>query len=212
MKRFVLVLAVVILAGCGAKPPEPIKPVPAVPVEPSAKPTTSQAAAYPPNVKKDAITTKNLDSQLVPYTNELLGISFSYPEHLEKPEIMPVGYQPLQLNLGNGEISITRKEAKPGVSPQDLARESIEVNTKASNGRRVYKDLGEQTLGSEEAWAVQHYFASAAGRTDGILYFVITGGFEYRVYCATKQGPPVIAWENVEPVCRRILASIKFGP
>lgn len=117
--------------------------------------------------------------------------------------------------LGSDKLSphtISSKEAQHGKSLAELAAQNIDDNTKASNGRIVSRDLGRQTLGAQEAWGVQRYFDSAAGRTDSVMYIVLTEGFEYRVSCGTKQGPPVIPWENVAPVCERVLETIEFKP
>jgi hypothetical protein len=152
-----------------------------------------------------------LTTELVPYQSEALGVRLSYPENFDKPESTQQGI-PLTLRFRTGEVSISRTDRSPGKSLQDLARENMDANTKASNGRIVTTDLGKQQLGGEEAWGVQSYFDSAAGRTDGVLYIVLIGSFEYRVGCQTKQGPPVIPWEEVKPVCERVLGTIWFGP
>ncbi|HWI63776.1 MAG TPA: hypothetical protein VNT75_18220 [Symbiobacteriaceae bacterium] len=149
-------------------------------------------------------------AKLVTYESDLYGVSFSYPENLSAPAISEMGLHPLKLDLGNGEISIYRREAEAGKSLADLVAENIDANTKASHGRIVSKNLGRQTLGGNEAWAVQRHFDSAAGRYDAIQYIVLKGGFEYSVTCRTKQGPPVIPWQLVEPACQRILATISF--
>lgn len=190
MKRLALALIMVMLVGCTPKPPSP----PSRPAE------------------QDAITAKKLAAKLVPYRSDRLGVSFSYPENLNEPDFSETGLHDLKLDLGNGEISIFRRESEAGKSLVDVATENIDANTKASNGRLVSKHLGPQTLGGEEAWAIQRHFDSAAGRFDATQYFVRKGEFTYSVTCQTKQGPPVIPWPAVEPVCQRVLATLSFHP
>lgn len=212
----VLMLTVAFLVGCSTTPPKSgQRPVPSAPAQISREPQTSlpPPPTPPPSThKQDEITTQNMTSRLVLYRNDRYGVSLSYPENLNPPEIPQTGFQALKLDLGNGEISVYREEAKPGMTLQDLAQDNIDANTKASSGRLVERDLGKQTLGGEDAWEVQFVFPSAAGRFDAILYFVLKDGFEYLVSCETKQGPPVVPWSAVEPVCQRILATIKFEP
>lgn len=147
---------------------------------------------------------------LLPFHSDLVGVSFSYPANLAEPEVTHVGIPAVKLDLVNGELVISSKDALDGKSGAELIAENIEENTKASSGRMISTDLGRQALGGQEAWAVQRYFASAAGRTDSVMYIVLTEGLEYRVSCATKQGPPVVPWEAVAPVCERILDTIQF--
>lgn len=195
MKRLALVLASIcfLLTGCGAKPAESGPRAPAAP--PVSTPADPQTAM-----------------RLVPYQSDLFGVSFSYPENLGEPEVTQTGLPHLRLDLGNGALAVYRDEAQIGNSLADLATENIEANTQASHGRIVSRNLGRQLLGGREAWAVQRHFDSAAGRTDSVTYFLLAGGFEYRIGCETKQGPPVVPWDAVAPVCARILETLRFGP
>jgi hypothetical protein len=207
MKHPIAILLVVLLAGCATK---------TSPSQGSAAPSpgpsiTAQSPPTPPSsAPKDSTAPDYLTTQLVLYQSEALGVRLSYPENFDKPESIQQG-NPLTLRFRTGEVSISRTDHAPGKSLQDLATEHINANTKASNGRLVMTDLGKQQLGGEEAWGFQSYFDSAAGRTDGVLYLVLNGSFEYRVGCQTKQGPPVIPWEDDKPVCERVLGTIRFG-
>lgn len=224
MTRVIAILLIaMVLVGCASprlsstEPSNPERPesnqVPTatIPVEPSFESRVSQPT-IPLTKEQEATATKNLTSPLVPYRNDRYGVSLSYPEHLGEPGIPQTGFPALTLDLGNGEITVYREQATPGKSLADLAKENIEANTKASAGRTVSKDLGKQTLGGEEAWEVQRHWDSSVARYDAIQYFVLKGGFEYRVACGTKQAPPAIPWGAVEPMCQRILSTIKFEP
>lgn len=169
------------------------------------------AVSLPTAADGDSITATNMRSNLVPHKSDALGVYFDYPENLDAPELIQSGGTTLTLLLGNGEISIHRTEVTPGLTLQELAQQRIEANTQASNGRIVSTDLGQLRLGGEDAWGTRRHFDSAAGRRDGIIYVVRKDGFEYWVGCLTKQGPPVIPWEAVAPVCQRVLETLKFA-
>jgi hypothetical protein len=207
MKHPIAILLVVLLAGCATKAsPSQGAAVPS----PGPRIIAQSPPTSPSPAPKDSTAPDYLTTPLVPYQSDALGVRLSYPENFDKPESTQQGI-PLTLRFRTGEVYIHRTDRSPGKSLQDLARENMDANTKASNGRIVTTDLGKQQLGGEEAWGVQSYFDSAAGRTDGVLYILLKGSFEYRVGCQTKQGPPVIPWEDVKPVCERVLGTIRFG-
>jgi hypothetical protein len=151
-------------------------------------------------------------ARLIPVQSEALGVSFAYPEQEPRPEVEEVGgaMMSLTLRFSTWEFVVVRKEPAPGEDLAALAKEHMDANTQASRGRIVSTDLGEQTLGGVPAWAVSSYFDSAAGRRDGLFYIVLKGPYQYGISCGTKQGPPVVPWESVRPLCEQALATVSF--
>lgn len=206
MRHLVLIMMVVMLAGCASGPApaktEPVSEAAPPVLPPSRRPKPPQTAPAPPDY---------LTPALVEFESAALGVRISYPVNFEPPLVVETGQMPnLRLRFATGEIGIYRSDRQPEMTAEALAKENMRANAEASHGRIVSKDLGAQQLGGEEAWAIQHHFASAAGRTDGIRYFVLKGPFAYIVGCATKEGPPVEPWDEVRPICERVLATIQF--
>jgi hypothetical protein len=192
LKRLALVTAFPLLvSGCAGRG-APEAPAVATP-QPAATNTTFVTAP----------------ATLVPVQLTDLGVSFSYPDQATPPERTEIagGYT---LLFPTWEFTVFRREAPGGKDLGALAKEHMQANTQASSGRIVSTDLGQQTLGGKDAWAIKSHFDSAAGRTDWLHHIVLAGGYQYVVSCHTKQGPPVVPWESVAPACKQVLATVSF--
>lgn len=147
---------------------------------------------------------------LVPVQFADLGVSFSFPHTGTLPELTQPTVATYTLLFPAWEFTVTRKEAAPGKDLAALAKEHMDANTRASSGRIVSTDLGQQTFGGKPAWAIKSHFDSAAGRTDWLHHIVLADEYQYVISCHTKQGPPVIPWESVRPACEQVLATLSF--
>lgn len=106
MRRLMLILMLIMLMGCSTGPSTPtFGSVASREDEPFVASQTS-APDSPSTTDQLNPTKEKIDSKLVPYHNDLIGISFSYAENLNEPEITQTGIPTLKLDLRNGELSI----------------------------------------------------------------------------------------------------------
>lgn len=192
-------MLLLLTAGCTPQATPQVTPGPSEP---------PVAARPAPTPTPDPVLAGYLSAAMTPLTDDALGITLAYPESFDAPFTTPQGA--LVLRFQTGDVTIYKDEHPAGQSLAETVDQFIAINRTASMGRIVADEKGTRQLGGREVGFVQTHFASAAGRWDRSVYFVVIGGAEYRVSCGTKEGPPPIKWEAVAPICARVLGTIQF--
>lgn len=141
-------------------------------------------------------------ARATPYENRDMGIRYAYPAFLQPPAVTVIGIgQPFY----TGHFSVGRTP-RNGATVAGL----MALEKPAGTERIVATEREVRSLDGHEALFSRAYFDSAAGRRDWVTYQVPLGDYIYGLTCETRQGPPVVPWEEAAPACDRLLQDFHF--
>jgi hypothetical protein len=160
--------------------------------------------------RRTSRSTDSRSSPLAEYGDALAGIRIRYPESI-MPLINQDGW--LTFPSGNGSVAI-RRSPRDGTagSPQDLMARYLRQAAEAPDERVRIDEQETRRLGGHEAAYVRETAEGSGMKRYTAHYFVLTQDAAYEVTCGTNLVKLPLPWEEMKPVCDRLLETIQLGP